>query len=68
MFTQNSGMFKQEKLENINLQNPKISEFSARIAKKNEVSYAIANMTVFGIVAMLLYPYFANYYFESNVL
>ncbi len=37
-------------------------------AKKNEVSYAIANMTVFGIVAMLLYPYFANYYFESNEL
>tara|TARA_A100001015_G_scaffold286395_1_gene355005 strand:+ start:1516 stop:2598 length:1083 start_codon:yes stop_codon:yes gene_type:complete len=37
-------------------------------AKKSEVSYAIANMTVFGIFAMLLYPYFANYYFQGNEL
>tara|TARA_Y100000389_G_scaffold15824_1_gene13998 strand:+ start:62 stop:1138 length:1077 start_codon:yes stop_codon:yes gene_type:complete len=37
-------------------------------AKKNEVAYAIANMTVFGIIAMLLYPYFANIYFDSQPL
>src|SRR6056300_1368230 len=37
-------------------------------AKKNKISYAIANITVFGILSMLIYPYFANYYFESNPL
>jgi len=37
-------------------------------AKKNEVTYAIANMTVFGIIAMLLYPYFANIYFNGEPL
>ena len=35
-------------------------------ARKTEVAYAIANITLFGILAMLLYPYFANYYFENN--
>ena len=35
---------------------------------KNEVSYAIANITLFGILSMLLYPYFANFYFEGNSL
>ena len=35
-------------------------------AKKNEVSYAIANITLFGIVSMLAYPYFANFYFEGD--
>ena len=30
-------------------------------AKKSEISYAIANMTVFGVLAMLIYPYFANF-------
>ena len=35
-------------------------------AKKNEVSYAIANITVFGIVSMLIYPYFSNYYFNNE--
>ncbi|MDA7758398.1 putative sulfate exporter family transporter [Candidatus Pelagibacter sp.] len=35
-------------------------------AKKNEVSYAIANITVFGILSMLIYPYFANFYFDAN--
>ena len=35
-------------------------------AKKNEVSYAIANITLFGILSMLIYPYFANFYFESE--
>tara|TARA_Y100000992_G_scaffold192702_1_gene130921 strand:- start:831 stop:1904 length:1074 start_codon:yes stop_codon:yes gene_type:complete len=37
-------------------------------AKKNEVSYAIANITLFGILSMLLYPYFSNFYFEGNSL
>ena len=35
-------------------------------ARKTEVAYAIANITLFGIIAMLLYPYFANYYFEND--
>ena len=37
-------------------------------ANKSEVSYAIANITLFGILSMLLYPYFANIYFEGNPL
>ena len=37
-------------------------------ADKNEVSYAIANITLFGILSMLLYPYFANFYFDGNSL
>ncbi len=37
-------------------------------AKKNEVSYAIANITLFGILSMLIYPYFANFYFNSEPL
>ena len=37
-------------------------------AKKNEVSYAIANITLFGILSMLIYPYFANFYFNGQSL
>ena len=37
-------------------------------ANKNEVSYAIANITLFGILSMLVYPYFANFYFDSKPL
>jgi uncharacterized integral membrane protein (TIGR00698 family) len=37
-------------------------------AKKNEISYAIANITLFGILSMLIYPYFANYYFDAEPL
>jgi len=37
-------------------------------AQKNEVSYAIANITLFGILSMLIYPYFANFYFDSDPL
>ena len=37
-------------------------------ANKSETSYAIANITLFGILSMLLYPYFANFYFEGNSL
>jgi uncharacterized integral membrane protein (TIGR00698 family) len=35
-------------------------------ANKNEVSYAIANITFFGILSMLIYPYFANIYFDGQ--
>jgi uncharacterized integral membrane protein (TIGR00698 family) len=37
-------------------------------ANKNEVSYAIANITLFGILSMLIYPYFANFYFDGQAL
>ena len=37
-------------------------------ARKNEVSYAIANITLFGILSMLIYPYFANFYFDAEPL
>jgi uncharacterized membrane protein YadS len=32
-------------------------------AKKNEISYAIANITVFGILSMLIYPIFCKFLF-----
>ena len=35
-------------------------------ANKNEVSYAIANITIFGIISMLIYPYFSNIYFDGD--
>jgi uncharacterized integral membrane protein (TIGR00698 family) len=35
-------------------------------ANKGEVAYAIANMTVFGVISMLIYPYFANIYFNAD--
>jgi len=37
-------------------------------ANKSEVSYAIANITLFGIISMLIYPYFANFYFNGEPL
>ena len=37
-------------------------------ASKTEVSYAIANITLFGILSMLIYPYFANFYFNGEPL
>ncbi len=37
-------------------------------AKKTEVAYAIANITLFGVIAMLIYPYFAEWYFSGNEL
>ena len=37
-------------------------------ANKNEISYAIANITLFGILSMLIYPYFANFYFNGEPL
>tara|TARA_B100001093_G_scaffold227411_1_gene217948 strand:+ start:4167 stop:5240 length:1074 start_codon:yes stop_codon:yes gene_type:complete len=35
-------------------------------AKKEEITYAIANITLFGIFAMLVYPYLAFYLFSGN--
>ena len=35
-------------------------------AKKTEVAYAIANITLFGVLAMLIYPYFAEWYFYGE--
>ena len=37
-------------------------------AKKTEVAYAIANITLFGVMAMLIYPYFAEWFFDENKL
>jgi uncharacterized integral membrane protein (TIGR00698 family) len=37
-------------------------------AKEEEVAYAVANITVFGIVAMLLYPFLANLIFGGDVV
>ena len=37
-------------------------------AKKTEVAYAIANITLFGVIAMLVYPYFAEWYFNEDDL
>ena len=37
-------------------------------ANKSEVSYAIANITLFGILSMLIYPYFINFYFGNEPL
>ena len=37
-------------------------------AKKEEVAYAIANITIFGVLAMFLYPYLANSLFDNQTL
>ena len=37
-------------------------------AKKTEVAYAIANITLFGVIAMIVYPYFAEWYFDGEPL
>ncbi len=37
-------------------------------AKKSEVTYAIANITIFGLFAMLLYPVLANFLFNSDII
>jgi len=37
-------------------------------AKKIEVAYAIANITLFGVISMLVYPYFAEWYFYGEPL
>ena len=35
-------------------------------AKENEISYAVANITVFGLVGMLFYPYLAHFFFADE--
>lgn len=35
-------------------------------AKDNEISYAVANITIFGLVGMLFYPYIANTFFAND--
>lgn len=35
-------------------------------AKDNEISYAVANITIFGLVGMLFYPYLANMFFGDD--
>ncbi len=37
-------------------------------ADKEEVTYAIANITIFGIIAMFIYPFLAHYLFNGNEL
>ena len=37
-------------------------------ATKSEVAYAIANITLFGVISMLVYPYFAEWYFYGEPL
>ena len=37
-------------------------------AKKTEITYAIANITIFGLLAMFLYPIIANIVFANNDL
>ena len=37
-------------------------------AKKSEITYAIANITIFGLFAMLLYPILANFLFNSDII
>ncbi len=35
-------------------------------ARENEISYAVANITIFGLVGMLFYPYLAHFFFADN--
>lgn len=35
-------------------------------AKEDEISYAIANITIFGLLGMLFYPYLAHAFFEGE--
>lgn len=35
-------------------------------AKENEISYAVANITIFGLTGMLLYPFLANWIFADD--
>ncbi len=37
-------------------------------ARKSEIAYAIANITLFGVIAMIVYPYFAEWYFDGKSL
>jgi uncharacterized integral membrane protein (TIGR00698 family) len=35
-------------------------------AKQEEITYAVANITIFGVLVMLLYPYFSHFVFASS--
>jgi len=35
-------------------------------AKDNEISYAVANITIFGLIGMLFYPYLAHTFFAED--
>jgi len=35
-------------------------------AKDNEISYAVANITIFGLIGMLFYPYLAQFFFADD--
>lgn len=35
-------------------------------AKDDEISYAVANITIFGLIGMLFYPYLANIFFGND--
>ncbi|MGI2328999.1 YeiH family protein [Planococcus sp. YIM B11945] len=35
-------------------------------AKENEISYAVANITIFGLIGMLFYPYLAHFFFAGE--
>ena len=37
-------------------------------ADKEEVTYAIANITIFGVIAMFIYPFLAHYLFNGDEL
>ncbi|MDW0108719.1 YeiH family protein [Sporosarcina aquimarina] len=37
-------------------------------AKEDEISYAVANITIFGLVGMLFYPYLANIFFAGDAI
>ena len=37
-------------------------------AKKSEITYAIANITIFGLFAMFLYPIFAHFLFSQDIV
>lgn len=37
-------------------------------AKDDEISYAVANITIFGLVTMLVYPYIANVFFAGDAV
>lgn len=35
-------------------------------AKENEISYAVANITIFGLAGMLFYPYLTHFFFADD--
>lgn len=35
-------------------------------AKDDEISYAVANITMFGLISMLIYPYLAHFFFAEE--